>query len=111
MGAVLLLWTSHSILGQKERGERGSKFESSQQILAGILFIIVWWPGKDIPQRTLAKAKGVVIDRVPLCQHVRNGGLIPEPALRNYYPPLPSSSSSVIRNSNIAGRGSGKRQK
>ena len=88
MGAVLLLWTSHSILGQKERGERGSKFESSQQILAGILFIIVWWPGKDIPQRTLARAKGVVIDRALLCQHVRNGGLIPEPALRNYYPPL-----------------------
>ena len=88
MGAVLLLWTSHSILGQKERGEGGSKFESSQQILAGILFIIVWWPGKDIPQRSRAKAKGVVIDRALLCQHVRNGGLIPEPALRNYYPPL-----------------------
>ena len=85
MGAVLLLWTSHSILGQKERG---SKFESSQQILAGILFIIVWWPGKDIPQRTLPKAKGVMIDRALLCQHVRNGGLMPEPALRNYYPPL-----------------------
>ena len=70
------------------RGERGSKFESSQQILAGILFIIVWWPGKDIPQRSRAKGKGVVIDRALLCQHVRNGGLIPVPALRNHYPPL-----------------------
>ena len=49
MGAVLLPRTSHSIFRQ-----RSSKFESSQQILAGILFIIVYWPGKDIPhpQRT-----------------------------------------------------------
>ena len=96
------------------RKERGSKFESSQQILAGILFIIVWWPGKDIPRRSLNTARqGLLIDREGRvhCQHVRNGGLITEPSPRHYYYPCSPSPPRVIRYSYIAGRGSRKGQK